>query len=548
MTLTMRRPIAIAAILALALCQLPYFVASAQTSSLSWGEPEPIGEEMPSAWFPEVHADQYGTVRLIWEAVRDDSDPSVNEANGGALLLSELRDGQWSKPSDIYVKDVLNAARPILASDESYLHLISRSPRPEGRITIQTLSALYYMRAPLASDVTNAQSWTTPVRLTSGPAYWAQIQALGGGRVVVVYNQMIDPISGEGSSSATGETVTALFARYSDDYGATWSQPMRISYSANRVARSSLAVSPVDGTLILAWDEGYDNLTGQGVASGIFIATSSNGGENWVIIGQLDPPQSDERLVSYASRGAVESSTLVATDEFTMLVYRSTTVEDVLLYRISTDQGRTWTAEEQIPGALPREFLTPHNFDKLGLAADGDGRIVLVFVGQDATTESGLSVQAMAFEDGEWSAPQVVAAPEGYPEYPRLVITGGNQISLTYFVRDEAFVEHGNYVIWTVHGRTSAAPADVAPTPTEAQPSASADGTSSAESAEDGDAIAIVPYPTVPGESASVNTSHTPEPPRSSLTGPLATAALLTFGLLVVSVVMFKILKRLTGF
>jgi hypothetical protein len=210
-----------------------------------------------SSWFPDIHTDAYGDVYLTWESVRDPSDPLVSDANGGALMLSQLRDGQWTEPADIYVKDIYNAARPILASDEDYLHLLSRSPRNEGRITIQTLSALYYMRAPLAADVGDARSWSAPVRLTSGPAYWAQLLVLDDGTLLAVYNQIVE---GAGGNAATSRTV--LFSRRSLDQGVTWGQPVRISDSENRVARSSLVESPVNGTLIVAWDEGYDNLTG----------------------------------------------------------------------------------------------------------------------------------------------------------------------------------------------------------------------------------------------------------------------------------------------
>jgi len=468
----------------------------------------------------------------------------VDEANGGAVMLSELRAGAWTQPSDIYIKDVLNAARPILASDEKYLHLISRSPRPDGRITIQALSAMYYMHAPLTSDATDAGSWSQPIRLTSGPAYWAQIQSLGGGRLVVIYNQVIDPASGEDTVDASSsQTKTALFARVSDDYGASWGQPTRISSTENRVARSSLVTSPVDGTLILAWDEGYDNLTGQGEAAGIFTAISTDSGSTWDVAGRLDDLDPSERWASHASRGSVEQSTLVATQTTAMLVYRAT-VDDVLLYRLSSDQGRSWSEEQEVPLAVPREFTGPHHFDKLGLAADGDGRIILVFVGQDEGTESGLSVQSMTFEEGTWSGPSVVAAPEGYPEYPRLTITHGNQVILTYFVRDVIYVDGGHYVIWTALGTTPARAVPPAPLP-----AASADGDNDiATPSEIRSEVEIMPYPTVSEETEAVATSGPLESPSSTISRPLMWASLLTIGFLAISIVVFRSLKKLTGF
>ena len=101
------------------------------------------------------------------------------------------------------------------------------------------------MRAPLTSDATNTRSWSTPVRLSSGPAYWAQIQTLENGRVVVIYNQIIDPVMDQNGTTAADHSRTALFSRVSEDYGATWGQPTKISFTKKRVARSSLVVSPL---------------------------------------------------------------------------------------------------------------------------------------------------------------------------------------------------------------------------------------------------------------------------------------------------------------
>ena len=92
------------ALLAFGLSQMQFEDAIAQARAVTWTEARPIGEDLPSSWFPEIDTDPYGTVRLVWESVRDNSDPSVDEANGGAIMLSEFRDGEWTEPSDIYIR------------------------------------------------------------------------------------------------------------------------------------------------------------------------------------------------------------------------------------------------------------------------------------------------------------------------------------------------------------------------------------------------------------------------------------------------------------
>ena len=518
---------------------------TAQRSGLSWEDPQSIGEDLSSSWFPEIHADAAGNVRITWESVRDPDEPGVEEANGGAIMLSELQEGEWSRPADIYVKDILNAGRPIMASDGQYLHVVSRSPRAEGRITIQMLSAIYYMRAPLTSDLTNAHSWSEPVRMTSGAAYWARMEVLDDGTIVLVYNHAVDIIT-----SGTLEVRTALFSRRSTDGGDTWSDPVQISDSSNRVARSSLVVSPTDNTLIVSWDEGYDNLTGRGTAAGIYTSQSTDGGVSWSAASRIgrrvDDPVSSELPRFQSDAGTVEQSTLATSDDLTMLVYRST-VTDELFYRLSEDLGETWSEERQIPRAAPRPFVTSHHFDKLALAVDGDGRIVFVYVGADPDAPEGLSVMSMTYFEDRWSRPSVVAAPEGFPEYPRLTIIEGNQMHLAYFVRDRAFVDSGHYVIWATQGTT---PAEHVPIREDAvqRPAVAERSTPTPEPAPTAfEWVNPIVFPTPPPAPAPVEDDDDPSTPQQTVVRPVIYMAGATGGALLLAGIAATALRRWQG-
>jgi hypothetical protein len=96
-----------------------------------------------------------------------------------------------------------------------------------------------------------------------------------------------------------------------------------------------------------------------------------------------------------------------------------------------------------------------HHFDRISFAVDGDGRSLLAYVGRDAQAPNGMSVFVTTFAAGQWTTPQRIASPDGYPEFPRLAVAIGQRVYLTYFVRDKEF-EAGHYTVWVVSGESDA--------------------------------------------------------------------------------------------
>lgn len=421
-------------------------LAVAQPASASqppvWGEPVQIGADLPSSWFPDLNVDAAGNVRLVWSASLIEGDANLTDDLVGAVIFSELRNGAWTPPRDIFVMDGGIASRPIIASDGQYVHAIFRTS-PPGVPT-----RLVYSRAAISANLSDAKSWSTPYRLSSDEAYWGQIATLPDGGLAVVYNNITQVATAAGVDRRTG-----LFARRSPDQGTTWLPAVRIAETTERVARTSLAVVPGSDRLIVAWDEGYDNITAQGEPSAVGVAVSEDGGATWT---------SHHRFP-----GAFQQSVVATDGATTMLVYRATT-EDALLYRLSDDLGASWSDETAIPGVVARPYPGRHNFDKLSLAFDGDGRLLLAYVGANSAAPNGLSVMVASYADGAWTEPEVIASPVGYPEYPRIAVALGNQVYLAYFVRDKQF-DIGAYTMWVVAGRSDARgipPTAFAPIPT----------------------------------------------------------------------------------
>jgi hypothetical protein len=394
-----------------------------------WSEPSQVGVELPSSWFPDINVDPNGKARLVWSASLLEGDLNESHALAGAVMISELSETGWSEPADIFVMDGGIASRPMLASDGAWAHLIFRYAPPGAPVR------LVYSRAPLGSDLSNTHSWSASRQLSNGESYWAQVVVLANSDVVVVYNQSI-----EMEVDGAPERRMALFVRRSTDNGETWSPPLRISNTTEHVARVSLAVGPDGQSMLAAWDVGYDNMSGDGDPDGLATSVSTDGGVTWSV------PQ--------GLAGGVEQSTVATNGTSALLVYRST-VEDQLYYKSSDDGGVTWSEQTPIEGVVTRPYPGKHNFDKLSLAVDGDGRFLLAWIGADASVPDRLSVMVASWEDGVWSSPTIVASPKGYPEYPRLTVSLGNQPEIVWFVRDNEF-DVGSYTLWAAAGTSNA--------------------------------------------------------------------------------------------
>lgn len=531
-------------LIAVLLISQPMPVASAST----WSEPELLGEEDENAWFPEVDADVYGTVRFIWEGTSEIEGSTLTDANASALVLAQTGPGGRDTLGDIYVKDIYNAARPIIATDDSYVHVLSRSLRGGGvtERSILNFGGLYYMRASLSSDLLNVQSWSSPIPISTNASYWANITVLPDGAVLVVYNEqssiwLIDHV----------EERTVLYSRRSDDYGATWGDPVRISYSGEPVARSSLSSTDDGRGIVVSWDEGYDNLSGHVGHGGIYTAVSTDGGESWHsharagAIEAQDVPEAGLRMPpsSYASRGTVEQGVVQTTDDVTMLVYRST-VDGVLLFRTSDDGGRSWSSDSPIPGAVPRPYSGSHHFDKLDMDVDGDGGVLLSYVGVNPDAPSGLSVMLTRYFGGQWEEPQTIATPEGFPEYPRLAVALGNQIYVTYFVREEMFEGDADLRVWMVRGESEARSIEPVPIgsmpPEPVSPDSETDATTTSPE--------LFPLPERPGDPAPVAVREPSSvAPRDTLGAPFVRVMTLTAIMLLASAVIVIIARAKRG-
>ena len=69
----------------------------AASSPPRWGAPVPIGEQLPSSWFPDIQADPSGAFRLVWNANLAEGDGNLTHAFTGAVMQNSSKSsGDWS--------------------------------------------------------------------------------------------------------------------------------------------------------------------------------------------------------------------------------------------------------------------------------------------------------------------------------------------------------------------------------------------------------------------------------------------------------------------
>jgi len=145
----------------------------------------------------------------------------------------------------------------------------------------------------------------------------------------------------------------------------------------------------------------------------------------------------------------------------------------------STDNGLSWTSPVTIPNVVARQWTDP--FDTYDMAADSLGHIHLVVGGypEEAADQlrSGVDMPPYALYDlvwdgSEWSLPAVIYKDDWYAEYPHIVIEKGNQLHVTWFVREDLWKDETPHQVWYAHSwlqtpeETPVPPATRTPTPT----------------------------------------------------------------------------------
>lgn len=435
---TMRISLPIILLLLLVFGEVPAGLAQQTDTGVQWGQATHIpSPEEASSWFPDLAVDQEGRVHVVW---CETNHLGVQDRDPESLYYSIWDGQQWSQANDIVPPQQAIIRTAIAVDGYGVLHLLFDHPaRPYG-------FGLYYKQA-LAGEALSAATWTSP-RLVNGRrgTYMSDI-AVHRDTLHIVYDDA-------GAEDEEGECpgCADIFYRRSTDRGLTWSAPINLMATPTGSSRAQMEVDSA-GTIHVAWDEGWDRLTGRGNPQYSVYMYSADGGSTWAAPTVISYPDSTNAQLSVGSDGWGG----------VMLVWRATSREyPGIYYMWSMDGGGSWSPPQAVPNIVARQWSGP--FDLYDMATDSAGHIHLLVVGHLSTKQVASSVEQglpglyhFKWDESNWSAPVPVYEGDWYPEYPHLVIERGNQLHATWFVRKDPWEEVvAPYQVWYAHGQSQA--------------------------------------------------------------------------------------------
>jgi hypothetical protein len=398
--------------------------------------------EQRSAWFPDLAVDREGRVHVVFcstnhaDMKRRKERKVRRKHKLEELHYVRLEGGRWSAEESIAL-----AQQPILRSaiavdSRDALHLLFNFSPGWGH-------DLHYRRAA-AREGFSERNWRQPQRLNTRFNTYLSDVATFEDTVHVVYDDRASP-------EEPCAHCADIFYRRSRDRGRTWSAPLSLRPSPIGSSRAQITVDG-RGAVYVAWDEGWDRLSGRGKPKhGVYMA-SAPGDELWTepLIVTYPNEQNVQLAVGATGRGGV------------MLVWRTTSNEyPSIYYQWSADWGGHWTEPGTLPDLVARKWDIP--FDVYRMATDGGGNIHLLVAGRSLaggyTPVSGnISAKPphglyhLAWNGARWTPPHPVYKGKEYPEYPRLFIAEGNQLHATFFTRFDLFGEERPHRSWYVRG------------------------------------------------------------------------------------------------
>ncbi len=430
---------------------------AAPTATTTWTPATQIGNSL-SAWFPDIALDQAGTTHIVWNASQV---LAPTTAGQGMIVASPaLRDylmyerfspsdGADNPPAtDIGLAGGGEAIRSAILVDRAgTLDVLYRSSEH-----------IWFIKAPV-NAAASASAWSEPHWISGmGTAYYAAIAQDASGDLHVLYTENTPVDVDKGNPPALRQS---LFYRRSSDDGATWSAPVRLSNPSSLRGTTRPQIHIKGSTLMVAWDEGYDNINAVGDPTQGVLRRSTDGGRTWQPVQTITDAGVPIEQLTFA----------FGTEHHALIVWRQTT-KDIIRFSTSDTDGAEWSTPTTIPNIVARHYYEKHQFDRYALAADSAGRFHLFAVGQVDSPDH-VALFHLEMRDGAWSAPQTLYNGVGYPEYPGVATDGGNRFVVSFFVRDTLF-DVGNYRVWWANGLADAAPVarqavpTVVPTPISA--------------------------------------------------------------------------------
>jgi len=431
--------------------------ALAQTAV--WSQPLELSSPKQSSTFPEISVDRTGQVHVFWSSGIGDYD---------VVMYRSLAPGKgWTQENDIVALSVTSGriiTRPAsLITPDGVLYLLFRN------------FTLFYSSVPVV-EASNAGAWSERKEINSGDN-------------VVYFSRMVQDHKGtlhlfytENTPSASCSICFHLYYRRSEDGGARWTGPVRISDPNNGVAKPQIFIDALDKIHVVYEAGPGGDLGAVETESDVAYVSSGDGGNTWTEPAIFRGSAKPETLVTPSAKqtptatptavGLISSKNIaIAQDGRGRLIVAWLSIpEDIIYFSTSSDSGKTWSLGRPITGVWGGWTVYNARTDGYSMATDSAGEVHLVLSGRTAKDQKTLNLLHVAWNGEEWSAPEVIKAYQGdVPEWPKIAVGNGNTLHVVWFERDKQHIFEsgtGLYTIWYAQGLLNAPAVKGDPYPT----------------------------------------------------------------------------------
>jgi hypothetical protein len=385
-----------------------------------WSPPIFLSSEKASAWFPDVAADEYGRVHVVWSQATGSFDN---------VIYTYSDDGQsWLPGTDII-------AIPADRGSEATRPNLTISEDPSKLFLLYRYNQVYIAEAQNV-DTAKASNWTTSSILSdmNQVAYFSDAEFDHDGNLHSLVTWNVPTIDCE-------ICYHVFYRKLAKDSG-RWTTANDISILDVGTAKPDLLIDEQQ-IVHAVWETSNEGGGSYGAVSKpvyISYARSLDGGASWLEPIKFNSVQEESRNPAIAQDRNEQ-----------ILVVWSGLPEDQIYYRISSSGGEDWSASSIIPGISGGWSVYNTMLDSSNMAVDSDGIVHLVLVGRLAGLEDRLQVIHLSWDGDRWSEPDVIATYQGdVPEWPRIAVSEGNKLNVVWFLRDAENVwdtVNGNYRI-----------------------------------------------------------------------------------------------------